>query len=224
MVRILVAEDDCNIQKLIKLSLESEGFDIIEARDGEQAVYLLHEVTIDLVILDIMMPKLDGWGVCEEIRRYFDMPILMVTAKGETTDKIKGFQKGTDDYIVKPFDPTEFGLRVHALLKRYRIFKEQIIQIEDVKIDASAHTVEIREKVYSVPLKEFELLYTLMSYPGKLFTRRQLIEKIWDINYEGDERTVDVHINRLRKKFDKLTDSFEILTIRGLGYRLQIKQ
>lgn len=129
MVRILVAEDDCNIQKLIKLSLESEGFDIIEARDGEQAVYLLHEVTIDLVILDIMMPKLDGWGVCEEIRRYFDMPILMVTAKGETTDKIKGFQKGTDDYIVKPFDPTEFGLRVHALLKDIVFLKNKLFKL-----------------------------------------------------------------------------------------------
>jgi len=166
---------------------------------------------------------MDGWDLCRELRaNYSDLPLLMVTAKGESADKVKGFNLGTDDYVVKPFDPVELAMRVKALLKRYRITASQTVQLGDILIDRTAFEVRVDNQRIALPLKEFELLYKLASYPSQIFTRAQLIEQIWGIDYEGDERTVDVHIKRLRERFEPLTEQFHIATIRGLGYRLEV--
>ncbi|MFS0646894.1 response regulator transcription factor [Siminovitchia sp. 179-K 8D1 HS] len=224
MIRILVAEDDPHIQRLIKVYLEPEGFEILQAFDGEEAIRLMENNQVDLVILDIMMPKVDGFDVCQEIRQFSTVPILMVTAKGETKDKVDGFRSGTDDYIVKPFDPVEFVLRVKALLRRYRIAYSSTVTIGLLKLDEKKQSVEIEDQIIVLPPKEFQLLFKLASYPGNIFTRCQLIEQIWGVDYEGDERTVDVHIKRIRQRFEKWTDQFRIVTVRGLGYQLEVKK
>ncbi|API92513.1 DNA-binding response regulator [Virgibacillus pantothenticus] len=224
MIRILVAEDDPHIQRLMKVYLEPEGFQILQAFDGEEALDVIENNQIDLMILDIMMPKVDGFDVCQEIRQFSTVPILMVTAKGESADKVNGFRSGTDDYIVKPFDPVELVLRVKALLRRYRIAYSSIITIGQLKLDEQKQTVEIDDQIIVLPPKEFQLFFKLASYPGNIFTRSQLIEQIWGIDYEGDERTVDVHIKRIRQRFGKWTNQFQIVTVRGLGYQLEVKK
>jgi DNA-binding response OmpR family regulator len=223
MVQILVVEDDANIRNVICFYLKKEGFVMHEAEDGLEALEMMDSHPIDLVVLDIMLPEKDGWEVCQEIRRYRDTPILMVTAKRETEQKIKGLELGADDYIAKPFDPLELVARVKALLRRARITSSQSVKIGDATIDASSYTVSIGSETIKLPPKEFELLFQLARYPGQIFTRRQLIEKVWSVDYEGEERTVDVHVNRLRQRFSPLTDSFRITTVRGLGYRLDVK-
>jgi len=180
-------------------------------------------VKADLVILDIMMPNKDGWELCRELREHFDMPLLMLTAMGETPQKIKGFQLGTDDYLVKPFEPLELVARVKALLRRYRIAASRTVRIGDVTLDRKTYEVIVDGKSVSIPLKEFELLFKLASYPGRTITREQLIEEIWGYDFEGNERTVDVHINRLRERFPEDRHGFRIATVRGLGYRLEAR-
>ncbi|SFI67562.1 response regulator transcription factor [Thermoflavimicrobium dichotomicum] len=224
MARILVIEDDPHIQRLIKVYLEMEGFEVVQADDGEEALNQMYSQVIDLVILDIMLPYKDGFTICEEIRRSFSIPILMVTAKGERADKVKGFQVGTDDYLVKPFDPVELVMRVKALLRRYQIAFSETISIGEIQLNKREQTVTVAGKSWSLPQKEFQLLFKLVSYPGKTFTRAQLIEQIWGMDYEGDERTVDVHIKRLRQRFKPWADQFMIVTVRGLGYRLEVKK
>ncbi|MBD0381068.1 response regulator transcription factor [Paenibacillus sedimenti] len=224
MARIMVVDDDPGIRELIRVYLVGEGLKVIEASNGQEALKLLETTQADLVVLDVMMPLMDGWDLCRELRaQYSDLPLLMVTAKGESVHKVKGFQLGTDDYVVKPFDPVELVMRVKALLKRYRIASSQTIHIGDIIIDRKALEVRLQDKRFDLPLKEFELLYKLASYPAQIFTRAQLIEQIWGMDYEGDERTVDVHIKRLRERFEPLTEQFHIATIRGLGYRLEVK-
>ncbi|MBN2910693.1 response regulator transcription factor [Polycladomyces sp. WAk] len=223
MVQILVVEDDDNIRNVICFYLKKEGFVVHEAEDGLEALEKVDAHPIDLIVLDIMLPEKDGWELCQEIRRDRDTPILMVTAKRETEQKIKGLEMGADDYIAKPFDPMELVARVKALLRRARIASSQSVKIGDATIDASSYTVRIGSETVSLPPKEFELLFQLTRYPGQIFTRRQLIEKIWGMDYEGEERTVDVHVNRLRQRFLPLTDSFRITTVRGLGYRLDVE-
>ncbi|UJF31561.1 response regulator transcription factor [Paenibacillus hexagrammi] len=224
MAKILVVDDDPDIRELIKVYLIGEGLEVIEASNGLDALEILDRIQTDLVVLDIMMPHMDGWELCRELRaRYRDLPLLMVTAKGESTHKVKGFQLGTDDYVVKPFDPVELVMRVKALLKRYRIASSQTVQIGGTQIDRSTYEVRLDGKRFVLPPKEFELLYKLASYPAQIFTRAQLIEQIWGMDYEGDERTVDVHIKRLRERFEPVTDEFHIATIRGLGYRLEVQ-
>jgi two-component system, OmpR family, response regulator len=203
--------------------LKKEGFVVHEAEDGLEALEMMDSHPIDLIVLDIMLPEKDGWEVCQEIRRDRDTPILMVTAKRETEQKIKGLELGADDYIAKPFDPLELVARVKALLRRARITSSQSVTIGEATIDASSYTVSIGSETIKLPPKEFELLFQLARYPGQIFTRRQLIEKIWGMDYEGEERTVDVHVNRLRQRFSPLTDSFRITTVRGLGYRLDVE-
>jgi two-component system OmpR family response regulator len=221
--KILVVDDEAHIRELIRLYLEDEGFDIVEKSNGADALDYAENHRLDLVILDIMMPKLDGWVLCTKLRELGDMPILMITAKGETGDRIKGFKLGTDDYLVKPFDPVELVLRVKALLKRYRIATSSVIKLGDITLDRkSYHVIYKNGKKITLPMKEFELLYKLGSYTGQLFTRDHLIEQIWGIDYEGDERTVDVHIKRLRERFAEFESDFRIVTIRGLGYRLEV--
>jgi two-component system OmpR family response regulator len=223
MAKILIVDDDHHIRELMRVYLIGEGLEVKEASNGREALALLEIASVDLVILDIMMPFMDGWDLCRELRAHYDIPLLMVTAKGESGQKVKGFQLGTDDYMVKPFDPMELVMRVKALLKRYRIASSQTVQIGETMIDRNTLEVRVQDHKITLPLKEFELLYKLASYPSQIFTRTQLIEQIWGIDYEGDERTVDVHIKRLRERFEGLTGQFLITTIRGLGYRLEVK-
>ena len=222
MSKVLVVDDDPNIRELTHLFLRNEGLDVYEASDGVEALSKLEGLKVDLVILDIMMPNMDGWELCRQLRELYDFPILMLTAKGETSQKIKGFQLGTDDYLVKPFEPLELVLRVKALLKRYRIATSQTVQAGDLLMDRKTYQVTINGGALTLPLKEFELLFELASYPGKTFSREQLIEDIWGYDFEGNERTLDVHINRLRERFPEGDHSFKISTMRGLGYRLEV--
>jgi two-component system, OmpR family, response regulator len=223
MTQILIVDDDPHIRELLRLLLQNEGFEIREAGDGVEALALLESAKADLVILDIMMPNMDGWTLCRELREHYDLPLLMLTAKGETMQKIKGFELGTDDYLVKPFEPLELVVRVKALLKRYRIAASQTVQIGELLLNRKTYEISVGSNSITLPLKEFELLFKLASYPGKTFSREQLIEQIWGYDYEGDERTVDVHIKRLRERFPEEVHSFKISTVRGLGYRLEVQ-
>ncbi|MQR86246.1 response regulator [Bacillus megaterium] len=222
MIQILVADDDQHIRELISLYLENQGFKTIKAADGEEAWAKMDEFRIDLAVVDIMMPFKDGWKLTKEIKEYFDIPVLMVTARGESHDKLKGFDIGTDDYVVKPFDPQEMVARVKALLRRYRVEANNVIYMGNIKLDRTKLEMSAGETSEQLPLKEFELLFTLVSSPGKIFTRDQLIQLIWGYDYEGDERTVDVHIKRLRERLNHMKNvGMEIKTIRGLGYRAE---
>ncbi|MGG4143046.1 response regulator transcription factor [Paenibacillus algorifonticola] len=223
MVKILIADDDALIRELMSLYLHNEGFVIIEAENGTEALAVVEGADVDLVILDIMMPYMDGWDLCREIRaRNSDIPLLMVTAKGEPGQRVKGFLLGTDDYLTKPFEPMELVMRVKALLKRYRIAASQMIQMGDIVLNQRNLKVYRRDEVLNLPLKEFELLFKLASHPGQILTREQLIMQIWGRDYEGDDRTVDVHIKRLRERFANDTEHFRIETARSLGYRLEV--
>ncbi|MCT1540603.1 response regulator transcription factor [Lysinibacillus capsici] len=224
MPTILVADDDANIRELVCLFLRKDGFTTMEAGDGKEALAIYGSTPIDLVVLDIMMPTMDGWTLCKELRKTnTDLPLLMLTARGETWEKVKGFELGTDDYLTKPFDPLELTVRVKALLKRYRIGHSQTIQLGQVTLDRQTYKIMRGKDVISLPLKEFELLYKLAETPGQVYTREQLIDQIWGIDYAGDNRTIDVHIKRLRERFNTITD-FHIDTIRGLGYRLEVEE
>ncbi|MBG9942436.1 response regulator transcription factor [Brevibacillus formosus] len=222
MTTIMVVDDDPHIRELVSVFLRNEGFTIVEAADGQEALDKLESVAAQLVILDIMMPNMDGWELCRKLREHYDFPLLMLTAKGETSQKIKGFELGTDDYLVKPFDPQELVVRVKALLKRYRIAASHQVQAGRLLLDRKTFAVASGTKTWTIPLKEFELLFKLASYPGQTISREQLIEQIWGYDFEGNERTVDVHINRLRERFPEAMYGFLIRTVRGLGYRLEI--
>lgn len=224
MPTILVADDDVNIRELVCLFLRNDGFATLEAKDGKEALAIYGATPADLVVLDIMMPEMDGWALCKELRRANpDLPLLLLTARGETWEKVKGFELGADDYLTKPFDPMELVVRVRALLKRYRIGSTQSIQLGDVMLDRQAYKVINGSESFTLPLKEFELLYKLAGTPGQVYTREQLIDQIWGIDYAGDDRTIDVHIKRLRERF-AASAAFRIETVRGLGYRLEVSQ
>lgn len=223
-IKIVIADDDPHIRELVRLFLEKEGYHVLEAADGEEALRVMEQDKADMVILDIMMPNMDGWELCRELRAMYDIPLLMLTAKGETSQKVKGFNLGTDDYLVKPFDPLELVVRVKALLKRYQIAASQTVQFGYVMMNHQTFEVKVGIEQITLPMKEFELLFKLGSYPGKTFSREQLIEDIWGYDFEGNERTLDVHINRLREKFAEETAGFRIKTIRGLGYRLELAE
>ncbi|MET1174706.1 response regulator transcription factor [Paenibacillus amylolyticus] len=220
MNTILVVDDDSHIRKLIRIYLEKNQFSVLEAPDGQEALDILSHTKVDLAIVDVMMPRIDGIELTEDIRSYLDIPILMVTAKGESKDKVRGFNAGSDDYLVKPFDPVELILRVKSLLKRYNKSSSNMIQISGVTIDLGNLMVVSDGQSIELKKKECELLFSLASSPGKIFTRTQLIDDIWGIDYEGDERTVDVHIKRLRERLEHVPE-LVISTIRGLGYRLE---
>lgn len=223
MSRILIVDDDPHIRELSALFLKNNGFEVLEAADGVQALAKLDSTKVDLFIIDIMMPNMDGWELCRELREAYDLPILMLTAKGEASQKIKGFELGTDDYLVKPFEPMEMVMRVKALLNRYRISASQTVQAGDLSMDRKTYQVTVHEESLTLPLKEFELLFKLASYPGRTFSREQLIEDVWGYDFHGNDRTLDVHINRLRERFPEDEHSFKITTIRGLGYRLEVR-
>ncbi|MGF9642163.1 response regulator transcription factor [Paenibacillus sp. SEL3] len=224
MARVLVVDDDPHIRELVGHFLRMEGLEVVEAVDGLDAMRIFDQIKVDLLVLDIMMPGMDGWELCRKLREQTDLPLLMLTAKGETTQIVKGFALGTDDYLVKPFDPMVLVARVKALLKRYRIMVSKSVTVGDLVLRSDTFECRAGQEEITLPRKEFELLFKLASYPGKTFTRDQLIEQIWGYDYEGDERTVDVHIKRLRERFPEASHSFRISTIRGLGYRLEVRQ
>ena len=222
MSKILIVDDDSHIRELVRVFLHNEGFEVIEAADGVEALSALDLAKADLAVIDVMMPNMDGWELCQELKATFDMPVLMLTAKGETSQKLKGFHLGTDDYLVKPFEPLELVARVKAILKRYHIASSQSIQIGELAMDRKLYQVRVNSQDLTLPLKEFELLFKLASYPGRTFSREQLIEDVWGYDFQGNDRTLDVHISRLRERFPEDKHSFKITTIRGLGYRLEI--
>lgn len=222
MNKIMVVDDDANIRELIRLILKKEGFEVLEAGDGIDALAKLEKNKIDLIVLDIMMPNMDGWEFCSKIRTFCDLPVLMLTAKGETSQKLNGFKLGADDYLTKPFEPEELTARVKALLKRCNIEASKIIEVGNIVIDRNQYMVRTDTEEITLPLKEFELLYMLASSPGKTFSRDNLIEDIWGYDFDGNERTLDVHIGRLRDKFLQELYGFKVTTIRGVGYRLEV--
>ena len=219
MFQILVAEDDKNTRRLMEAVLKEHGYHPILACDGLEALKLLDTHHVDLVILDIMMPGMDGYEFTRQLRATdYTLPILMVTAKQLPEDKRKGFIVGTDDYMTKPVDEEEMILRIRALLRRAQIVNERRITIADVCLDYDSLTVSRGDESQTLPRKEFYLLYKLLSYPGKIFTRIQLMDEIWGIESQSDDNTINVHINRLRKRFEDYPE-FTIETIRGLGYK-----
>jgi len=221
MFNILVVDDNENIRNLIIMKLQVEGYHTFPAADGEEALEVMDHEHIDLMIADIMMPKLDGYELTADLRSSkYILPILMITSKERIEDKKKGFRAGTDDYMVKPIDFDEMMLRVEALLRRAKINNEKKLSMGEVTLDYDTLTVNTGSEEIILPQKEFYLLFKLLSYPKKIFTRRDLMDEIWGLDSDTDERTVDVHIKRLREKFDHLT-AFKIVTIRGLGYKAE---
>lgn len=221
--RILVVDDDPHIRELLRFYLQRERFEVLAAADGEDASQLLEHKQVHLAIVDVMMPGKNGWELCEEIRQFYDIPVILLTARGEMEDKAKGFLSGTDDYVVKPFEPEELLFRIRALLRRYQMVSDNIITLNKTVIDRNNYEVKVGEKRMELPLKEFQLLAQLASQPDRTYTRDQLLDLIWGQDFEGDNRTIDVHIKRLRERFRDLTDDFKIVTIRGLGYKLEAK-
>ena len=225
--KILVVDDDVNICELLRLYIERDDYQVVIANDGDQAVELFNREQPDLVLLDIMLPKMDGWQVCKEIRKTSNRPIIMLTAKGELFDKILGLELGADDYIIKPFEAKEVIARIHAVLRRTSTSeeKEKVKEINWDKLSINLTNYELRVdgKYIDTPPKEMELLYYLASNPNKVFTRDQLLDKVWGFDYYGDSRTVDVHIKRLREKINGVSDQWSLKTVWGVGYKFDAK-
>lgn len=221
MIHILIADDDPHIRELLQYHLQSDGYTVYTAADGEEASARLAEEQIHLAVVDVMMPHKDGYQLCEEIRRYYDFPVILLTAKDQLEDKERGFAVGTDDYLTKPFEPKELLFRIKALLRRYQRVSADKIHLNETIIDRKSYEIQGRGKVLMLPMKEFELLSQLASYPDRTFTREELIELIWGSDFDGDDRTVDVHIKRLRERFADRTEDFHIRTVRGVGYKLE---
>ncbi len=224
--KVLIIDDDVNICELIRLYLEKEDYDVRAAHDGIKAVDIFREFTPGILILDIMLPRADGWTVCREVRKTSSVPIIMLTAKGETFDKVLGLELGADDYIVKPFDPKELVARVKAVLRRYEHKEAEILEISypNLNINKSNYIVTVGENELDLPPKELELLFFLASNPNKVFTREQLLEHIWGFDFYGDSRTVDVHIKRIREKIDLPDQTWQLKTVWGVGYKFEVKQ
>lgn len=219
MAAILVVDDNQKIRRLIDIYLRREGFSTLLAETGDQALHLLGEQAVDLMIVDIMMPGMDGYALVRQLRENrMEIPVLMATAKTEFVDKKEGFEAGADDYMTKPVDLEELVLRVRALLRRSRIYSENQIRIGEVTLDYNTLEVRLPGETVVLPQKEFYLLYKLFSYPNRIFTRQELMDEIWGFDSETSPRTVDVHIKRLRERFEQIPD-MEISTIRGLGYK-----
>ena len=221
---ILVIDDDKNICEVIKLYLQKEGFAVSLAFDGQAGIDEFAREVPALIVLDIMMPKKDGWEVLKHIRKTSAVPVIMLTAKGETFDKVLGLELGADDYIVKPFDPKEFIARIKAVTRRANQQEEEnsSISYDDLEINISNYTVTYKDEVVEMPPKEIELLFFLASHPNKVFTREQLLQQVWDFEFFGDSRTVDVHIKRLRKKLYDQGAGWEIKTVWGVGYKFEV--
>ena len=225
--KILVADDDNNVCDLLKLYLENEGYELITANDGAKAVSSFKIYEPDIVLLDIMMPRKDGWQVCREIREISSKPIIIITAKGEVFDKVLGLELGADDFIVKPFDMKEVSARVKAVLRRYSGHDNddsEVIRFDNLEISLQKYELKLAGKVVDIPPKELELLYFLTSNYNRVFTRDQLLDKVWGFDYLGDSRTVDVHVKRLREKLEGKSDKWTLKTVWGVGYKFELLQ
>ena len=223
MSKIMIVDDDPNIRELVSVLLKDGGFDTCQAKDGCAALETIMGENPDLAIIDLMMPTMNGYELCKKLRQYYEnLPVLMLTAKAELPSKVKGFESGADDYLTKPFEGDELLLRVRALLRRYKIEASQTIQVGHVVIDKNSYLVTVNGVKNNIPMKEFELLFKLAGFPGRTFSRGQLIEDVWGYDFDGNERTLDVHIGRLRDRFPVEISGFKITTVRGLGYRLEV--
>ncbi|ATW23700.1 response regulator transcription factor [Candidatus Formimonas warabiya] len=223
--KILVVDDDPNIVDLVRIYLEKEMFDVKTAYHGEGAMELFYSWTPDLVLLDIMMPQMNGWEVCTQIRKVSRIPVIMLSARGETFDKVLGLELGADDYIVKPFDPKEMVARVKAVLRRTTTSfsaREEVV-FPNLIINKSDYSITYQGLKTEIPPKELELIYFLALHPNQVFTREQLLEKVWGYDFTGDSRTVDVHIKRLREKFTDEAGRWEIKTVWGVGYKFEVR-
>lgn len=228
MEKILVADDDRNICELLRLYLEKEGFEAVMAHDGEEAVAKFESESPALILLDIMMPRLDGWQVCREIRKKSDCPIIMLTAKGETFDKVLGLELGADDYVVKPFDTKEVVARIKAVLRRTAataaVPEVREVSYDKLTVNMTRYEMKVDGKVVDAPPKELELLFHLASNPNRVYTRDQLLDEVWGFEYYGDSRTVDVHIKRLREKLEGVSEQWSLKTVWGVGYKFEVKE
>ncbi len=225
--KVLIVDDDSNICELLRLYLEKDGFKTIIVNDGESAVEMFKVEEPDIVLLDIMLPKLDGWQVCRAIRKLSDVPIIMLTAKGETFDKILGLDLGADDYVTKPFDSKEVVARVKAVLRRTSGNDEnveKIVKYDKLIINLTNYELIVDGVAIDTPPKELELIYHLASNPNKVYSRNQLLDEVWGFEYYGGSRTVDVHIKRLREKLENVSDQWTIKTVCRVGYKFEIKQ
>ena len=225
--KILVADDDNNICELLKIYLENEGYEVVTANDGVKAISSFKIYEPDLILLDIMMPRKDGWQVCREIREISSKPIIMVTARGEVFDKVLGLELGADDFITKPFDTKEVAARVKAVLRRYSGHDNddsEVIRFDNLEISLQKSELKLAGKVVDIPPKELELLYFLTSNYNRVFTRDQLLDKVWGFDYLGDSRTVDVHVKRLREKLEGKSDKWTLKTVWGVGYKFELLQ
>ena len=221
-MKILVVEDDLHIQRLIRETLEADGHRVTATTDGNEAAAWIDGQLFEAAVLDVMVPGRTGFELCALLRANQEIPILMLTALGELTDKRDGFSAGADDYITKPFDPEELVFRLHAIARRYQKAAVPAIQFSDVTIDKRSQQLTIGTTRLTIPRREFELLHQLASFPGRVFSREELIEHVWGRDFMGDDRTVDVHIKRLRTRLHQ-TETITIETVRGLGYRLEVK-
>lgn len=225
--KIMIVDDDRNICELLRLYIEKEGFETAIANDGKAAVQMFDSVNPDLMLLDIMLPELDGWQVCREIRKKSQCPIIMLTAKGEVFDKVLGLELGADDYVVKPFETKEVIARINAVLRR--IAKKESSQVKEVhyenlSINLTNYELKVKGVQIDTPPKEMELIYHLASNPNRVFTRDQLLDEVWGFDYYGDSRTVDVHVKRLREKLEGVSDKWSLKTVWGVGYKFEVKE
>ncbi len=225
--RILIVDDDENICELLRLYLEKDGFETRIANDGEQAVAFAHEFAPDLILLDIMLPKLDGWQVCRQIRKTSETPIIMLTAKGETFDKVLGLELGADDYVTKPFDTKEVLARIKAVLRRSgeseKSGGQQEVRFDKLCVNLTNYELIVNGTAVDTPPKELELIYHLASNPNRVYTRDQLLDEVWGFDYYGDSRTVDVHVKRLREKLEGVSEQWNLKTVWGVGYKFEVK-
>lgn len=228
MEKVLIVDDDKNICELLRLYLQKEGYETVIANDGEAALAAFEQSKPAIVLLDVMMPKMDGWETCRRIRGQSKTPVIMLTAKGETFDKVLGLELGADDYIVKPFDAKEVVARIKAVLRRCTQTEEKtdsnIIEYDNLVVDLSSYELKIGGKTVEAPPKEQELLHYLASHPNRVFTRDQLLDEVWGFEYYGDSRTIDVHVKRLREKLEGASEEWTLKTVWGVGYKFEVKE
>ena len=227
-LKVLIVDDDKNICDLLRLYLEKDGYSVLLCHDGDDAVVKFKALSPDMVLLDIMLPGKDGWQVCREIRKISNVPIIMITAKGETIDKVIGLELGADDYIVKPFDAKEVIARINAVTRRVGAGvaepEQKEVHYDKLSVNMDSYELKVNGKIIETPPKELELLYYLASNPNRVYTRDQLLDEVWGFEYYGDSRTIDVHIKRLREKLEGISDKWSLKTVWGVGYKFEVAE